>query len=62
MTVRRVIPSSTSSVIGGVTTTPLRTRKMFAAEDSETWPALVSRIASSKPARCASLLASAELT
>ena len=56
------MPSSTLSVTGGVIAEPFRTRKTFAAEASETCPSWFSTIASSNPARCASVLANAELT
>ncbi len=49
-------------MIGGVTTTPLRTRKKFAADPSAMCPSAFSTIASSKPARIAPDFASAELT
>jgi hypothetical protein len=62
MIVRRVTPSRALSVTGGVTTAPFFTRKKFSAEPSETCPSWVSTIASSKPARCASVLAKAEFT
>ncbi len=56
------MPSRTLSVTGGVIAAPFLTRKKFSAEPSATWPSWLSTIASSKPARCASVLAKAELT
>jgi hypothetical protein len=62
ITVSRVIPSRMFAVTGGVMRVPLRTMKMFSALPSATWPSSFRTMASSKPARYASVLAKAEFT
>ncbi len=57
----RVIPSRMLSAGAGVEMTPPRIRKMFSPLPSQTCPAPVSMMASSKPAWSASDLASALL-
>jgi hypothetical protein len=50
------------SETGGVMAFPSRIRKTLAAEPSDMCPSAFSTIASSKPARSASVLTNAELT
>ena len=61
MMLRRVMPSRLSAVLGGEIRTPSRTKNTCSALPSETMPASVKKIASSKPLSLASRRARALL-
>jgi len=62
ISVLRVMPSTMLADGGGVISCPPRTMKMFSALPSLTWPSWLRKMASSKPFRNASVLASALFT
>ena len=61
MTVFRVIPGRIDEERSGVSITPFLIMKMFSPEPSAIWPVSERRMASSYPARSASITASIEL-